>query len=376
MLATNRHLPWPPRRNRAIIRSSLPSSRNLFMSRWNLAWLLGVPALVVVGLTVVFAAPRPTRLKDDQDYELIQTFVEVLSEVDQRYVRELTPEQKRKLVTDMINGGLYRLDPYSTYYDIDEYAQFNRQTEGAFGGVGIFVTTDRATGMPRVSSPMFGTPAYEAGVLAGDLIVKINGKSTDEIPQNALVKTMQGPPGSEVTLTVLHEGADKTVDLTMKRARIESPSIMGDLRQPNNPAAWDYFVDKDNKIAYIRLVAFNEHAETDLEKAVQEIQGQGARGLVLDLRDNPGGLLRQAVEISDLFMTIGPIVSTRDRHGKGRTYEAKADGTLLEPAATHPMAVLINRDSASASEIVAAALQDSKRAVIVGERSYGKGSVQ
>ncbi len=346
------------------------------MSRSNLAWLLGVPAFIVVGLTVVFAAPKPSRLKDDQDYELIQTFIEVLSEVDQHYVHELTPEQKRKLVTDMINGGLTRLDPYSIYYDVDEYAQFNRQTDGIFGGVGIFVTTDSATGMPRVSSPMFGTPAYEAGVLAGDLILKINGKSTDEIPPNALVKTMQGPPGSEVTLTVLHEGTEKSIDLTMKRARIESPSIMGDLRQPDNPAAWDYFIDKENRIAYLRLVAFNQHAETDLEKAVLEIQSQGARGFVLDLRDNPGGLLKQAVEICDLFMTTGPIVSTRDRHGKGRTYEAKVDGTLLEPAATHPVAVLVNRDSASASEIVAAALQDSKRAVIVGERSYGKGSVQ
>ncbi len=345
------------------------------MSRWNLAWLVGVPAFVVFGLTVVFAAPHPSRPKD-QDYELIQTFVEVLSEVDKHYVRELSPEQKRKLVADMINGGLARLDPYSIYYDVDEYAQFERQTAGNFGGVGIYVSTDRQTGLPRVTSPMFGTPAYEAGILAGDLILKVNGKSTEEILPGALVKTMQGPPGSEVTLTILHEGADKPVDITIKRAKIESPSIMADQHMPDNPGKWDYFVDKDSRIAYIRLVAFNEHAETDLQKAVEEIQAQGARGLILDLRDNPGGLLTQAVEICDLFMDAGTIVSTRDRNGKGRTYSAKAEGTLLEPAATHPMAVLVNRDSASASEIVAAALQDSKRAVIVGERSYGKGSVQ
>jgi len=125
------------------------------MSRWNLAWLLGVPAVIVVGLTVVFAAPRPPRPKD-QDYELIQTFVEVLSEVDQRYVRELTPEQKRKFLANMINGGLERLDPYSAYYDADDYAQFMKQTEGAFGGVGIQVEMDRASGLPMVVSPIFG----------------------------------------------------------------------------------------------------------------------------------------------------------------------------------------------------------------------------
>ena len=345
------------------------------MSRWNLAWLLGVPAVIIAGLTVVLAAPRPQKMQD-QDYELIETFVEVYTEVDHKYVRELTPEQKRKFIADMINGGLTRLDPYSSFYDAEDFAQFQKQTEGAFAGVGIQVDRDRNTDLPMVTGLVVGSPAYDSGILAGDLILKVNGKSTEDLHNNEFVKMVQGDEGTDVTLTVLHEGSKESVDLTMKRARIEYPSIMGDRRKPEDPASWDFFVDKPSRIAYIRLVAFNEHSVADLTKAVEQVEREGARGLVLDLRDNPGGLLTQAVDICDLFMTGGPIVSTRNRSGKGKTYDAKADGTLLEPASAHPMAVLVNRRSASASEIVAAALQDSKRAVIVGERSFGKGSVQ
>jgi len=345
------------------------------MSRRNLAWLLGVPAVIIVGLTIVFAAPRSQRPRD-QDYELVQLVVEVLGEVDQKYVRELTPEQKRRLVSDMINGGLERLDPYSGFYDTEEYGQFEKQTRGEFGGIGIHVGIDRATGMLRVTSPMPGTPAYEGGILAGDVILKVDGKALDMSRYNEVLSAIQGPPGSAVTLTVQHEGETEPTDITVKRAKIEFPSIMGDRRKPENPVEWDYFVDRESKIAYIRLVAFNEHAVGDLKKAIESIQAEGARGLVLDLRDNPGGLLSQAVEICDLFMVSGPIVSTRDRKGKGRSSEAKADGTLLEPAASHPIVVLMNQNSASASEVVAAALQDSERAIVIGERSYGKGSVQ
>ena len=158
--------------------------------------------------------------------------------------------------------------------------------------------------------------------------------------------------------------------------KIEFPSVMGDLRKADNPAEWDYLYDKENKIGYIRLIAFNEHSAGDLKKAVEKVMGEGMRGLILDLRENPGGLLSSAVEITDLFLNSGTIVSIKDRKGRGKTYEAKANGTLMEPAAAHPIAVLVNKNSASASEIVAAALQDHKRAVIIGERSFGKGSVQ
>jgi carboxyl-terminal processing protease len=345
------------------------------MSRWNLAWLLGVPAIVIVGLTLVFAAPRQKRPKD-QDYELVELVVEVLSEVDQKYIHELTPAQKRKLVSDMLNEGLVRLDEYSAFYDAEAYANFDKDTKGEFGGIGILIENDRKTGNFMVSSPVPGTPAYNAGILAGDLILKVDGKVLDTLRRDELIKAVLGPPGTPVTLTILHEGSKNPVDITIIRAKIETPSVMGDKRKEDNPLEWDYFVDKQAKIAYIRLVAFNEHSVTDLRKAVEQVQADGATGLILDLRDNPGGLLTQAVEICDLFMESGPIVSTRDRHGKGRSWEAKAPGTLMLPAAQHPMVVLVNRNSASASEVVSAALQDSGRVVVVGERTYGKGVVQ
>lgn len=345
------------------------------MSRSNLAWLLGVPAIIIAGLTIAFAAPR-TRKPKDQDYELVQTIVEVLAQVDKDYVRELSPDEKRRFIGDMINGGLVRLDRYSEFYDAEEYAQFLKQTEGIFGGIGIQIEVDQQTGYVRVTSPMVGTPAYEAGIQAGDLILKVDGKPLEVARLSELLRLIQGPPGSEVTLTVLHEGSKNPLDVTMRRAKIEYPSVMADRRMPDNPTNWDFFVDKELRIAYIRLVSFNEHAVSDLKKAVEQVEKEGARALILDLRDNPGGLLTQAAEISDLFLVQGTIVSTKDRKGRGKTYEAKADGTFLEPPATHPMAVLVNRNSASASEIVSAALQDHKRAVIVGERTFGKGSVQ
>jgi carboxyl-terminal processing protease len=346
------------------------------MSRWNLAWLLGLPSVVMVGLTIAFCAPRGNK-NQEQHYELQKLLIEVLAEVDDNYVRELTPEQRQKLVEDMINGGLERLDPYSAYFNADDFKAFEKSSEGTFGGVGIQIGIDRQTGLLQVTSPMIGTPAYEAGILAGDLILKVDGKSLENVRTSEIIKMIQGEPGTEVTLTVLHEGSKEPVDYTLRRAQIEIEAVMADQRKPDNPAEWDFVIDKTNRIAYIRLIAFSEHAAADLRKVVEKLEHeQNIRGLVLDLRDNPGGLLSAAVEISDMLLDTGKIVSIRDRQGHEKVYEAKTSGTLMDPAAAHPVAVLINRYSASASEIVSAALQDNSRAVIVGERSYGKGSVQ
>ncbi len=223
---------------------------------------------------------------------------------------------------------------------------------------------------------MPGTPAYEAGVLAGDLIVKIDGKSTESLRMSEAVDLIQGDPGQAVTLTVLHEGAKEPVDIAITRAIIVVPSVLGDRRKADNPKEWDFMLDPASKIGYIRLTNFSKTAAKEMRDAIEELQRQGVRGLILDLRNNPGGLLKAAVEISDLFLTEGRIVSTKGRNHKEEVYDAKPDGTLLLPAQRYPMAVLINKYSASASEILSAALQDHKRAVIVGERSYGKGSVQ
>jgi carboxyl-terminal processing protease len=343
------------------------------MSRWNLAWLVGLPCVVVLGLLVSHQAPSREK---EPDYELVRLVVEVLAEVDKNYVRDLTPEQKRKLVEDMINGGLEKLDPYSGYFNAAEFKQFTRNSEGNFGGIGIQLGIDRLTGALQVISPMVGTPAYEAGVLAGDLIVKIDGKTTENMRMNDAVEMIQGEPGKPITLTVLHEGSKEPIDLPMKRGKIEIHTVLGESRKPDDPKSWNYWIDRDRKIGYVRLVQFNEDTAKHLREAITQLEQEGMTGLVLDLRDNPGGLLSSAVEVSDMFLTQGPIVSTKDRHGEGKTYEAHASGTLLEPAGAHPMAVLVNKNSASASEIVSAALQDHKRAVVVGERSFGKGSVQ
>jgi carboxyl-terminal processing protease len=344
------------------------------MPRRNLAWLLGIMGVALLGFTVSHSAPLREK---DKDYELVRLLVDVLDEVDHKYVRGLDTEAKRKLVEDMINGGLERLDPHSGFIPPKEYKQFARQSKGKFGGVGIQISTDRLNnGLLTVISPMPGTPAYDAGVLAGDVIVKIDGKTTENLRLNEAVELIQGEPGTPIKLTVMHEGSREPVDLEMKRAEIHIDSVVGDLRKPDNPREWDFVVDKQNGIAYIRLVAFSEDTAKDLGKVVEQLQKDGIRGLILDLRNNPGGLLRAAVEVADLFLVEGRIVSTKGRNQQEESYDARPEGTLLTPAPQYPMAVLINRYSASASEIVAAALQDHGRAVVIGERSFGKGSVQ
>ncbi|HEY7331171.1 MAG TPA: S41 family peptidase [Gemmataceae bacterium] len=343
------------------------------MSRRNLYWLLGIAAVSLLGITVSYSAPSRER---DKDYELVRLMVDVLHEVRERYVVDIDEEHERRLVEDMINGGLERLDPHSAYITPREYKQFEKQSEGKFGGVGIQVGLDRLTRQLTVLSPMPGTPAYEAGILAGDLIVKIDGKATENMRMSEAVDLIQGDPGQKVNLTVLHEGSKDPVEVAITRAIIEVPCVLGDRRKTDNLRAWDYMLDKDNKIGYIRLLNFSKTASKELRDAVEELQRDGVRGLVLDLRNNPGGLLKEAREISDLFLTEGRIVSTKGRNHKEEIYDAKSEGTLLEPAEKYPMAVLVNKYSASASEIVSAALQDHGRAVVVGERTYGKGSVQ
>jgi carboxyl-terminal processing protease len=344
------------------------------MSHRNLGWLLAIAAVALLGIAVSYSAP--TREKD-HDYELVRLVVDVLQEVRQRYVVEVDADRERKLVEDMINGGLERLDPHSQYINPKEFKQFSKTSEGKFGGIGIQIGYDRqGRGFIQVHSPMVGTPAYEAGVLAGDLIVKVDGKSTENMRVTEVADLIMGDPGEKVTLTVLHEGAKESVDIPIVRAVIEVHAVLGDLRKPDNAKEWDFFVDQENKIAYVRLVTFSKTAPQELRNVIEQLQKEGVRGLVLDLRHNGGGLLKAAVEISDLFLADGIIVSTRGRDQEQEVYKAKAAGTLLQPADKFPMAVLVNKWSASASEIVAAALQDHKRAIVVGERTFGKGSVQ
>jgi carboxyl-terminal processing protease len=348
------------------------------MSRRNLAWLLGISAVALLSVAVFFRVPTYAQ---NEDYEDVALFVDVMQKVRQSYVRDLSRKERRKFTEDAINGALERLDAHSQYINPQEYKRFEAQSRGKFGGVGIQVGYDRQNrGQLTVISPMVGTPAYNAGILAGDAIVKIDGKSTENMRLSEAVELIQGDPGQPITLTVLHEGEKETKDIRIVRDEIKVQSVLGDLRKDGKPEEWDFFLDKKtwgaDKIAYIRLTTFSETAAKEMHDAVVQAQRDGARGLVIDLRNNPGGLLKAAVEIADLFLEEGRIVSTKGRNQKEEVYDAHKEGTLMLPAKQYPIVVLVNRYSASASEILAAALQDHGRALVIGERSYGKGSVQ
>jgi len=346
------------------------------MSRQNLAWLLGIVAVSVFGFAVSCAVTAPAARHDDQDYEHVRLFVDVLHEVRSRYVYKLTPEKERKLVEDMLNGGLDRLNPHNAFINKKEYRQFARRSKGAFGGIGIQLGYDTNNrGLLTVISPMVGTPAHEAGVLAGDVITKIDGKSTEGMRLNEAIELITGEPGQKITLGVRHEDGE-TEDIPLVRAEIKVSTVLGDKRKADNIKEWDFLYDKENKIGYVRLAEFTETSTREMKAALEELKKLDVKGIVLDLRGNPGGLLRSAKEISNLFLDDGKIVSTRGRDGDEEVFEANPRDTVFGPDSGVGLAVLINRYSASASEIVSACLQDHKRAVIVGERSYGKGSVQ
>jgi carboxyl-terminal processing protease len=236
---------------------------------------------------------------------------------------------------------------------------------------------DQGTKGLLVTSPIAGTPAYEAGIQPGDLITKVDGVSLENKRSSDAIELILGEPGTPITLTVLHEGETEPAEVALKRATIEVPTVVGDQHKIDDARDWDFIIDKEKKIAYIRVLEFGEQTAADLRKTLETLQAQGVSGLILDLRANPGGLLKSAVEVSDMFLSDGPIVSTRRRRSEdNETFTAKPDNNLLEPAVDHPIVVLIDKFSASASEIVSAALQDHNRATIIGERSYGKGSVQ
>lgn len=342
------------------------------MSRSNLAWLLIVPALFALGVGVTATAPPP-----DKDYQLVRKIVDVLAEVDKHYVRELSDAEKTKFVENMINGGLERLDPHSQYLNLDDFKEFETQSEGQFGGIGVILGTDPKTLMLRVETPTPGTPAYEAGLQAGDLITRVNGQSTENMTTTEARKLIKGKPDTSVTLTVVFMDERKERDVTLVRKNVEQRTIMGFNRDINDPAKWDWLADKDSGIAIIRLYnGFNEKTTKELVEAIAAVDAAGAKALVLDLRDNPGGLLSEAIKVCDLFLPDADIVATKDRRERTKPRRAKTDRTPWESATDRPMAVLVNRGSASAAEIVAAALQDNHRAVVIGERSFGKGSVQ
>lgn len=325
-------------------------------------------ALGIVGSLSIFCWQATLGAKPkDEMLELYGLFVDAVEKVEANYVQ---PVNRRELLETALQGMLQNLDAHSAFINTEEWNQFRRQIEGRFGGIGIQIDIHNETGRLQVVAPLIGSPAYEAGILAGDQILEIDGQTTEGMNRDKAVEALQGRPGTEVKLTVLHEGSEKAETIAVNRAFIELPSVLGDQRKPNQQ--WDFMLDKQKKIGYVRISSFIQNTPAELRKALEDLKAEGMRGLILDLRDNPGGLLSAAVDVSDLFLEEGAIVSTKGRNTLPKSYVAHREGTV-DP---FPLVVLVNQNSASASEIVSAALQDHKRARIIGQRTFGKGSVQ
>ncbi|NLF67888.1 MAG: S41 family peptidase [Candidatus Anammoximicrobium sp.] len=275
----------------------------------------------------------------------------------------------RQLYESAMRGMAEGLDPYSSYVGPAEYQRLKEELDQEFGGIGILLEFHQETRRIVVMSPLFDTPAARAGVRAGDIILAIEGQDTATMSFRDAVELIRGLPGEVVRLKVLHVGDEKPVDLEIERAVIPIESVLGDARRADG--GWDFQLQSDPRITYVRVINFGENTAEELEKT---LQGRQPQALILDLRDNAGGLLEAAVRTCNMFLGDGTIVTIRGRDGEvRRTYEA--DGHPLLPADV-PIAVLVNRYSASASEIVAACLQDCGRAKIVGQRTWGKGTVQ
>ena len=311
----------------------------------------------------------------DEMMELYGRFVDAVEHVESSYVR---PVSRKELIEDALRGMLQNLDEHSIYLADTDYKQFQKEIGESYAGIGVTITIDPESGRLKVIAPLVGAPAYVAGAMAGDTVLEVNGESTEGWNRDKAVEKLQGRPGSTVKLTVLHPEGEKAETLSIQRAMIEQPSVLADTRKPDD--SWDFLIDKDAKIGYVRLAGFYKDTPPDFEKALDELKAQGMKGLVIDLRNNPGGLLSAAVEISDLFVESGRIVSTKGRNTRERSFDAEKGGIYDapddHPEQGIPVAILVNEHSASAAEILSACLQDHHRAKIIGHRSYGKGSVQ
>ena len=323
--------------------------------RKSIFYVFAVVALTAVAISVVTIQPG-ARAASDEEYRRMRIFTEVLSEIQRKYVEEKSSDA---LITEAIKGMVSSLDPHSAYLTPDEYKDLQVETKGSFSGVGIEITM--RDGVLTVVSPIEGTPADNAGVKAGDRIIKIDGKLTKGMSLMDAVKAIRGKKGSKVVLTMLREGAGKLLDISIVRDMIPLRSVR-------------YYLLEDG-YGYIRLSNFQEDTSEDLIKALNALQSQKKplKGLVLDLRNDPGGLLQEAISVADQFLNNGVIVSTK---GRLPSQDMVFKATPNVSAGNYPIICLINNGSASASEIVAGALQDHNRAVILGTASFGKGSVQ
>jgi len=321
---------------------------------------LTILVVLLVGLSAIFAWERLSiqrvSAEDQNVYENLQIFSDVLDIVKENYVQEVDDEE---LVEGAISGMLRTLDPHSSYLDPDAYKELQVETKGSFGGIGIEITI--RDGFLTVVSPLEGTPAYELGIQAGDQILRVDGEPTKEMTLMEAVKKMRGPKGTNVVLTIMREDFTKPQDFVITRATIAIRSVRSKTLEPG--------------YGYIRLSQFQSSTARDLRKEIAKLEKENKplKGLILDLRNNPGGLLDQAVKVSDEFLNEGLIVYTG---GRLKSQDMRFEAHMNTKPHSYPIVVLVNEGSASAAEIVAGALQDHKRAVVVGVKTFGKGSVQ
>lgn len=323
---------------------------------------LAVLALAT-GMTFGLAAPAwaqsstsPATTSSAETYRLLNLFGDVFEQVKAKYVEEVDDKQ---LIEAAINGMLTSLDPHSSYLNMDNFEEMQVDTRGEFGGLGIEVTME--DGFVKVIAPIYDTPAEKAGLQPGDYITHIDGTAIRGMTLNDAVEMMRGKVNTDIVLTIIRKDEQTPFDVTLTRAVIKIQSVRAEAK---------------DDVGYIRLTKFNEQTFSGLQRAISDMRdqiGPEFKGLVIDLRNNPGGLLDQAISVSDAFLDKGEIVSTRPRDTENTERYNAREGDLSEGL---PIVVLINDGSASASEIVAGALQDHRRAVIMGTRSFGKGSVQ
>ncbi|MGM0452862.1 MAG: S41 family peptidase [Thermodesulfobacteriota bacterium] len=315
-------------------------------------------SLALVLLTAFAVLIATTVYGDSQKsdtYEGLKLFSDVLEEIENNYVESV---ESKELIEEAINGMVNSLDPHSNFLPPDAFDNLQEETKGEFGGIGIVIT--KRDGRLTVVSPVEGTPAYKAGVQANDVIVKVGDKATKDMMLWEAVKLLRGEEGTEVDITVVREGAAEPMEFTLVREVIPLESVR--------------YVNLKPGYGYLWVTNFRENSTDEISKALADLEKQNdpMKGLILDLRDNPGGLLNQAVSVSDIFLEEGKIVSIRGRDKEEEDVYRAEDGADHD----YPIVVLINGGSASAAEIVAGALQDNGRALVIGTTSFGKGSVQ
>jgi carboxyl-terminal processing protease len=323
----------------------------------SLKLLLLILIIMSVGAFIGVASNRRVSATSDNVYEDLRVFTDVMTHLQKDYVEET---DNRTLIYGAIKGMLDTLDPHSSFMSPEVYKEMQMETKGKFEGLGIVI--EKREGILTVVSPIEDTPAFKAGIQSGDNIIKIDGESTEKMSLNEAAMKMRGPKGTKVTITITRKGLTKPKDITIVRDIIPLKSVRHE--------------ELEKGIGYIRITQFNEGTATDFEKALEKLgvlNGAPLKGLILDLRNNPGGLLDQAVKVADTFISSGVIVSIEGRNKEQRMkFSAHTDGTVVD----YPLVVLVNGGSASGSEILAGALQDNGRALILGTQTFGKGSVQ